>query len=317
MKVLKPAAWLSTGVVALLVAMALLSSAGLDASCAGCHAATALATSNSPHSTTGCFACHAPTPASRLAFGWVQVTRMLPAQLTGSRSPAASSPIPRTACLECHDSVYNGVVAGTSGVRIDHSSCAPTGSCDACHSATAHGAVTRGIREPVMERCTACHTLSGASLACDECHVGRAKKERLAVGPWQTTHGRTWRNAHGMGDLISCGTCHPTDYCVRCHGVPLPHPSDFGGTHGRLAVKNSRSCNGCHKSTNFCDGCHGIVMPHPSSFLGEHSKIADGVQDSGCARCHDVADCNYCHVRHVHPGGASAGSSAPQQSGVE
>ncbi len=278
--------------------------------CATCHSKTVTATVKGSHASTNCLACHAPGAASRVGFAWTVTTGMLPASLAGAARTTPSSNVGRTACLDCHASVMKpGVSSGSSGLRINHRECAATGSCSACHSSTAHGSATKWIREPIMEECTSCHADNNATLACDSCHKGKQKRDRLKAGPWQITHGPKWVTAHGMGDTKSCKTCHPTDYCKRCHKVEVPHPADFGTTHGKAAIKDRQACQQCHKRTVFCDSCHGVRMPHPSGFLKVHSSAATGLDDVKCARCHLEADCAYCHERHVHPGNAAAAAA--------
>jgi len=115
-----------------------------------------------------------------------------------------------------------------------------------------------------------------------------------------------WRETHGMGDQDTCQTCHPADFCAKCHGVPVPHPIDFGASHGQAAIENPSACLTCHKSEEtFCDTCHGTEMPHPADYIQAHVTIAQGDSDPRCIRCHVQSDCSACHALHTHPGGAS------------
>jgi hypothetical protein len=120
-------------------------------------------------------------------------------------------------------------------------------------------------------------------------------------------HGANWKTTHGLGDQKSCATCHPANYCQRCHKVPIPHPVDFGKTHGQIAMANNGACKVCHKSSKvFCDACHGgTVMPHPKGFTSLHTKVASSTKDPTCIRCHVDTDCEDCHRLHVHPGGST------------
>ena len=75
---------------------------------------------------------------------------------------------------------------------------------------------------------------------------------------------------HGMGDMFTCPTCHPKDYCDTCHGPGLPHTPDFRTIHPSLARDPKAKCTMCHRA-NFCADCNGgLVMPHPQSFLEPH-----------------------------------------------
>lgn len=213
-------------------------------------------------------------------------------------------------CVRCHESVLMGTVS-SGGLRINHGVCASSGSCDDCHSTVAHGTAVRWAREPVMEDCTTCHAEEGASRTCDLCHEGQIESDRLAAGPWQITHGPEWKTTHGMGNLASCSTCHPGDYCVRCHEIPLPHPVDFPARHGADAKAAPESCTSCHDREALCDPCHGMEMPHPEGFLPDHSSIATSYTDESCLGCHYQTDCDACHVTHVHPGASDGSINSP------
>jgi hypothetical protein len=227
---------------------------------------------------------------------------MYPGQIFGADPDGPADETARGACLGCHEPVLNGTIESL-GIRINHGVCAPTGTCDACHSGVAHGEQVRWLREPVMEECVACHRAASATDACDACHQGKSETERLSTGPWQVTHGANWKQTHGMGSLKSCSVCHPQDYCVRCHGTELPHSVDFGTTHGNDAIAENASCGSCHETASFCEPCHAAPMPHPDGFLIEHSGIAKGYEDESCLKlCHRQEDCADCHVAHTHPG---------------
>lgn len=256
----------------------------------------------SAHSSSGCYSCHAPG-LEVVGFKAGEVMRMYPRAVFGGTPTGPATTISRKACEACHVDMLDDVTEGAGGVRILHSTCAPDATCDACHSAAAHGASVRWAQEPVMETCTACHESSDVSVECDSCHTGRRLADRLTAGPWQVTHGPNWRSTHGMGQLDSCGVCHPDDYCTRCHGLAVPHPASFGSEHGRMSIESPESCEQCHRSSAYCDACHGIEMPHAAGFLKAHSAEAGTLDNPACIRCHASEDCGRCHTRHVHPGG--------------
>jgi hypothetical protein len=266
-----------------------------------CHADFAKAQARTAHASVACTSCHATGVAGRAGFAGVVLGRMLPARLLGRSVGGPVAETLRQACLSCHATVER-TVSSASGVRVNHATCAPDASCDSCHATTGHGSLTRWKRGPVMEDCTACHAAQGAPVRCDACHIGKAASQRIITGPWQVTHGPNWRHTHGMGRLDSCVTCHPTDYCVQCHKVVVPHDIEFGRQHGALAVADSASCLTCHKTESFCGACHGIAMPHPTGFLKKHSSTATTIDDPVCARCHERQSCIDCHVAHIHPG---------------
>jgi len=300
----RPVYGLAVVVIALLLGVAVAVGGASRSACLSCHRTVTEATVHGKHASVPCLQCHAPTLSDKPSFVWFQWTRMFPSRFAGKAPSGPVREIPRAACLSCHAAVLSTTVKGSLGIRINHEACAANVSCDSCHSAVAHGAATRWIREPVMEKCTACHVRENVPILCDTCHIGRSQSQRLAVGPWQVTHGRGWKTAHGMGDLESCSTCHPRDYCARCHGVAIPHGQSFGSEHGAFAMSRNARCQTCHKSQTFCSACHGVPMPHPSGFLKIHSSQAKTTDNPTCMRCHTQSDCLVCHERHIHPGGS-------------
>lgn len=274
--------------------------------CASCHGALSNGLKSSPHSQQTCYDCH-------LENGWwdwvghkaLEITVMYPARMTNPKAlPRGGSSLSRKPCMRCHQEIAQGITKA-GGLRIRHGSCAvPPVSCLNCHGSVSHNEATRWIRQPIMEECVLCHREAKADRECDTCHEGQLERDRLVKGPWQVTHGKNWRDMHGMGRLSYCGTCHPTDYCVRCHDVTLPHESNFGNTHGTRSLRPTSKCYDCHDKKTFCTACHKIEMPHGTSFLKRHSSIATSRTDERCGKCHEQSDCKRCHAQHTHPGRA-------------
>ncbi len=262
----------------------------------------------SPHAQVTCYGCHAPDVLSAAGFKGSEVFGMYPRALTIKTLAGPAPSVSDVGCLSCHESVMSGVTTAR-GIRIRHEVCGPTG-CGVCHAAAAHGQGTRVHKGPWMDECVRCHLRQKAPTDCDTCHEGKRQAAGLSRGPWQVTHGADWPQTHGMGDLSLCETCHEPQRCVGCHGLVMPHPATFGVTHGREALTLGRDrCGVCHDTTEFCDGCHTMPMPHPVEFLQEHSSIATSMTDETCLGCHEQRGCEWCHERHVHPGGA--GSVSP------
>lgn len=291
----------------------------MPAVCGSCHAMKpyAAALQRSAHKNVSCYSCHLAAGSwDWPAFKAGELFRMYPASLFGAKPSGSATPVSRAACLSCHASVLDHGV-NSNGIRIDHAACAATGSCDSCHASIAHGTTVRWSRQPVMEECVVCHISSKAPRTCNTCHAGKVRSQRLEAGPWQITHGPAWKTTHGMGELRYCQTCHPADYCVKCHGMVLPHPVDFPATHGAQAMKAGAKCTQCHDRTSFCDSCHGIQMPHPEGFLKKHSSIAKSSTDPACLKCHLESDCKACHEDHIHPGSTrgTLGTNVPRPKG--
>jgi hypothetical protein len=114
-----------------------------------------------------------------------------------------------------------------------------------------------------------------------------------------------------MGDIKTCGACHPADYCTRCHGEGVPHDADFVRSHGPLAMTPAARCETCHQPS-FCIGCHGLEMPHPPAFTAIHSATVKARGEAVCLRCHMQSDCENCHTAHIHPGGATVAPRTTQ-----
>ena len=269
--------------------------------CSLCHGDLVEGQQGTAHSELGCLSCHLEAGAwSYPGFKADQWTRMYPKQLLGIQ-PTPARTVSRAACVSCHETL--APLTERNGLVIAHPSCAPPpASCASCHAAQSHGQTTLWGGQPVMEECVSCHQRQNAPAECDTCHQGRVQTERLRRGPWRVTHGPGWESTHAMGDYDTCSTCHATNFCAKCHGVPVPHPVSFGSTHGRYALADQASCDTCHGTQSFCSDCHGIEMPHPSAFLTEHKDIADSVDDPACVSCHEFKACTNCHDRHdAHP----------------
>lgn len=310
-------------VVTVVVTFALLAIAGVavagsrSVACVGCHSDLADGTTHTAHATTTCYACHLESgwwdyPAFKVR----EVTRMYPAALLGGAAQSgAVDRLGTRPCLSCHQETFGQSVRATAkGLSIVHARCARgADSCSGCHPSASHGDASRVANELTMDRCVSCHVRQSAPRACDTCHNEKSERERVESGPFQVTHGPSWRKTHGMGDLTLCSTCHDQDKCVKCHGLRVPHPPDFGGTHGDFAQQDRDKCRVCHVSDDFCTDCHqGVEMPHPDGFLQGHSKIAQKEISSDCQACHTADDCATCHRRHVHPGGSRGLPARPR-----
>jgi hypothetical protein len=296
-------------VLLLLVAMAASLTVGSrPGTCSLCHSEISQASASSPHKAVSCYDCHVESawdlPRQKLSEVFVMYRRAI----VGGRPAGPVRQTARGACLDCHSDVEGSVSTGAY-IRINHAACAQQASCDGCHTASAHGSTGRWLTGPVMGTCLSCHESKGISVDCGLCHLEPGKASLNSRAPWRVTHGPDWEKTHGLGDPSSCETCHePSDYdstgfCKECHKVDVPHPPDFGGSHGETATANREACHTCHDEESMCQGCHQIEMPHPADFTREHTDVAQGEQDQRCLRCHVEGDCLECHLNHIHPGG--------------
>lgn len=119
--------------------------------------------------------------------------------------------------------------------------------CHTCHHS--NGAL---VYTPVKEDCIACHIDRGVPAACSTCHqdVDILKPESHIKSGFDLAHGR-------MGlELNSCNECHGTKrFCIDCHGVPMPHSSDYLTIHPSQVHGDPMKCNLCH-GTQSCQSCH-------------------------------------------------------------
>ena len=308
LRTLRTQTLISAGVILLLTSVLFVAVAGSGSAafCGSCHAMRpyALAYASGAHDGAGCVSCHASSLADRISMPGRVLGGMVPRAISGAdevSGPALG--MPDDGCNSCHGQDVEDII-DRNGIRVLHPTCARAATCADCHGDVPHGNAVRVRRAYTMESCTVCHQRDGATLECGVCHSEHTQRERLERGPWQVTHGAQWAQTHGLGSLTSCGVCHPSDYCVRCHGTALPHPIGFGQSHGDEAKRDLAVCEACHDTDTLCTPCHGVDMPHAEGFLKSHSAIATDVDDPVCSRCHDSQECIACHERHIHPGNA-------------
>lgn len=272
--------------------------------CRACHRETLGDGSNTPgHESIGCMECH---QGYRSLVKLVGAGHIVEGALTpGASAYSAVGSVEDEACVSCHPVEKLLEVVESRGVRMSHRGLPEGGYvCVDCHEALVHDTPDGKLPVPTMGMCTTCHDGASAASSCDTCHPERAADDgdRLHDAEWAQTHGAEWEKGHGLGDLSTCGVCHKPEKCTSCHGVPLPHPADFGVLHGHQAIELGQAmCRTCHTDA-FCSSCHGIEMPHPTGFLQQHSAVAKNRTDGRCLACHTSANCNECHERHTHPG---------------
>jgi hypothetical protein len=281
-----------------------LTMANVPAACRACHETRiADGLDSSAHAGTSCVACHS---GYRTFGGLAGLTHAIGGLLHPSAASASTAgSVPDDSCLACHPQGVTYETVVSRGVRMSHIGLSDAGyRCVDCHEPLVHGTAEGKLAVPTMGTCTTCHDGQAESAACDTCHPERAADDgtRLRDAEWAVTHGADWERAHGLGDLTTCGICHTPEKCESCHGIKLPHPSDFGILHGTEAIAvGAATCQTCHTAA-FCTSCHGIEMPHPEGFLERHSEEAESLTDKRCMVCHVSANCNECHERHLHPG---------------
>lgn len=267
-----------------------------DKTCARCHITQEAFASRATdaHAKVACSSCHVSPGARGVFLAAVTGASNVRTQLTGAPKRASSDPHVRSAaCLTCHKAITRGVVVADS-IRMRHSDVLAVGySCTDCHT-VGHGANQTRDRTPSMAQCIQCHDGRKASSACSTCHshdVGVATGRRA----------RTTEIPKTPIVTDGCRGCHSMTSCIACHGIELPHSSEFvGGAHALKALQQPQVCVKCHSVTTFCNNCHqfrttadGLPMnPHansPEGFVAWHAKLGPTFNE-------DSASC-YCHTK--------------------
>jgi hypothetical protein len=262
------------------------------------------------HAGITCVRCHVRDDVgSRVSYAAYEIFGM--ALHKGPNYGRTAAEVPNSTCQSCHAEVTKRVIM-RNGLRMQHATCAKGRRCTDCHSDTAHGSEVSWLRTATMETCLECHAPTKVRGSCATCHLVPPKANTSKLSERYVTHNASWKVTHGLGDQRTCAACHPPEFCAPCHIVPVPHPTAFVRTHGKLAISKRAACKECHPDTS-CTLCHGIEMPHPKAFASAHPKTVTAQGDKQCLKCHLKADCDGCHVAHVHPGGAVAGSGGVQR----
>lgn len=274
--------------------------------CGQCHRSSYSTWNSSNHATVKCRVCHnGPTVFGTIS-GRIQLAGMIPSALISKYQKPITAFVSSEVCLKCHNNIKSKVIRKKLLI-VSHKEIIEAGfECDVCHSTVVHSDLAARQNKATMEKCLSCHNNVVASGKCEVCHT----KVRVVVsaqrftGPWQITHGKNWRELHGMGNLSTCQTCHSKLFCSRCHTIELPHPTAWLATHGKQVVNSDavkNSCSKCHQGA-LCKNCHKIKIPHPSDFLNKHSKLVKKTGADVCYGCHQKEACTKCHAFHIHPG---------------
>ena len=112
-----------------------------------------------------------------------------------------------------------------------------------------------GRRSTARSPLRRCRRAAGATRSRSVCRVTRWRCRTRRTGP--PTHG--WGGA-ARGSAV-CTNCHEPNFCTSCHGMPMPHPADWGTAHPDMATKKPGECTLCHVQKD-CDACHQIHQTH-------------------------------------------------------
>lgn len=289
------------GVIAL-VLLAFWIAAGYSTSdsrvCKDCHFPAAghakAVAGKDPHAHAPCVSCHesgsvigryvTDVPARLIHFAGVQSGGLL--QLPYGHVSVA-------ACSSCHRQALTGVVIDhTRGLKISHKEpLSASATCLDCHALSGGIVATHNAG---MTPCLRCHDGKRASAACGTCHDEKASSAARS------------RATTSFADVqipnLSCGGCHDEKKeCDSCHGIRMPHSTEFTTyAHARAAAvdfwyNGGKTCARCHAASRHpCQRCH-------SALLGK----AHGIGTTSAAIAHKTATnsaCDTCHSQYAYLG---------------
>jgi len=120
-----------------------------------------------------------------------------------------------------------------------------------------------------------------------------------------------------VGAIFYCGTCHKDQFCLDCHGTPMPHSDEFKNPtnvsdpkgHPVISTQIPDKCVMCHTKDdpNFCNKCHHGTQVNwtfnPAvPWLNQHPQAVAKSGVKVCQKCHTATFCSDCHTKnHVFP----------------
>jgi hypothetical protein len=260
------------------------------AACNKCHGLTSphadVSAATDPHAKVACVLCHETGGVVGRFVTGVPLRVLHLAQASANASSATDyGQVTVKACSPCHSASLRITTTNTKReLKVSHTEpMEASATCVDCHKL--QGGVV-SIYNAGMNQCLRCHDGEQASTACDTCHVG---KVTAAARPRAVSF-----QGHQIQD-ISCGGCHDEKRdCDPCHGMRMPHTTDFMlHSHARAAVvdfwyNDGKTCGRCHTATRRSCRCHTrlIGKAHGETpWLASSHKVAQ------------TASCNTCHQR--------------------
>lgn len=294
------------------------------------------------HSKQFCVDCHTktkPIPASHKAKDWLHGKLTVTEYGTSAAAPTAAHAVTALKSVEsceiCHGT--GGANAkfckDCHGMQMPHpdsfkqnhvSAAKDKAACQKCHqfkevcSDCHHEGAKNGV--PWQKQHAKVVAAKGAT-DCNKCHEDKQFcvncHTKLHAVP--TSHkAKNWLHAAGSGKSAghsaafeksseTCGYCHGTGgtsakFCMNCHKLAMPHPSDFKDTHksGFASKKyTKKTCQNCH-AQYFCDSCHHTGASAKIPWRQYHPNIVKKNGADACFKCHQPTYCSYCHVRLIH-----------------
>jgi len=201
------------------------------------------------HKNTSCAQCHESggTFARYTVNSFQRIGHLLTGFSTTSQ-PTGYQTVPSSACLNCHKKEVSKQVLssdrGSNVIAVSHTEPMNAGmQCSRCHNMTDASSPTTS--RGTMNTCLICHNGTDASNACSTCHMNTPQIT-------MTSSGASPENADTLittDPKTQCYTCHAADAakCDACHGMRIPHPSDFEQTHPAAVSRYGlATCFRCH-----------------------------------------------------------------------
>lgn len=281
-----------------------------DTVCQSCHLTGGIHTVRvqdpdaDPHGEVACVSCH--ESSSRL----VTLTTRVPGRavhfvvgyLNEALATDYGTPVANATCARCHAQELTVTLEDSErGLRMLHvQPLEAKARCSDCHAPEKETGIINRFTVG-MAPCLRCHDQKTASAECDYCHT---KDVGVASRPRSVVRART----HIAN--LDCGGCHSQESCDACHGVRMPHTTEFMGTgHAREAVEDlwfngGKTCKRCHTETRRpCTSCH-----RSAKFLSHGPYMIKGHQtadpyNNGCDGCHGylawIVGRNFCANCHT------------------
>jgi hypothetical protein len=289
------------------------------------------------HASVACYSCHGESgslaPISQKLREFRMFTTFVAKFLGRNEYFKPTVVVNNTRCLRCHANIRREVTVRRE-IRVSHREFIDKSTCYECHRGIAHKK-RKGFFS-VMQGCSFCHNNRTVAANCEICHVNKVTRESPLTAKSGIEHDAKWLKVHGMYSDGICSTCHKEEDCQKCH-VSMPHPDGWAYLHGSEArgqpeqvqrgkpwqpdsyvfrkefsgkTKTSfekaqesieKNCAQCHLEEKLCNDCHTTQMPHPEKWLPKHAREMKRLREETCLTCHVARDCDFCHVKHIHP----------------
>jgi hypothetical protein len=289
------------------------------------------------HASLACYSCHGESgslaPISQKLREFRMFTTFVTKFLSRSEYFKPIVVINNTRCLRCHANIRKEVTVRRE-IRVSHREFIDKSTCYKCHQGVAHK--KREVFFSVMQECSFCHNNRTVAANCEICHVNKVTRKSPLTAKSGIEHDANWLKIHGMYSDGVCSTCHKEEDCQKCH-VSMPHPDGWAYLHGseasgqlaqrerskpwqpdsyvlrkefggktKTSFKKAResiekNCARCHLGEKLCNDCHTTQMPHPEKWLPKHAREMKRLREKTCLTCHVARDCDFCHVKHIHP----------------